>query len=287
MLGASGHAAFDARHFKFSLKPARSVEPVRGPFFYCLGVGVRQNSSCKTVNETRKVAIPSVWSVLYPDKYCTTKSLALDPALRTTGPIFQRSAEKMALDLCDDNGDRTEVNQTSMAYQSMTTAISHLKGCSISEYLGENSYNGDTTVYDWKKQMNRLIPIVMEKGWDLEQATDEALISAAQIQDIRTNFFAQDDLFQDRFQWATCLSKKRLDDDVGEVNVAMKHSSAISKDGSEKLLSSKAQRCLARYYQRDYQILQELLDLNVCKTEQCSSAIQSILDRRRPLLEAS
>jgi hypothetical protein len=48
-------------------------------------------------------------------------------------------------------------------------------------------------------------------------------------------------------------------------------------------LSARGERCVARYYERDYQIIRDL-SLYACKTTTCRTALQSIIRRRAHLL---
>jgi hypothetical protein len=48
-------------------------------------------------------------------------------------------------------------------------------------------------------------------------------------------------------------------------------------------LSARGERCVARYYERDYQIIRDL-SIHACKTATCQAALQSIVRRRAHLL---
>ena len=244
-------------------------------------------------NDTRQIATKSILAVQYPDEYCKLKN-NFDPIYRTTGPLFESSAEKMAQDLCTEDpagtGDTLLINPNSTAYVSMNRRLPHVRGCTLSTYLGEEF--PDT--YNWKDNTDRLIPIVMEKGFDLVEASKDSIYYASKIRNITSNVFQEDELFGIRRHLAMCPREENGNGDKQGSNnnepamIATPskslHTSALSKDGREKYLSERSQRCLATYYQRDYEILQELLDLQVCKSEQCTLAIQSILNRRRNLL---
>ena len=247
--------------------------------------------TCALHNETRTIANPINLAIQYPDKYCkdTKKHNNLSP----TGPLFQSSVEIFVSNLCpssDDHEVGVKVDTTSTAFESMVWRIPHVRDCSLSSYLGETT---TTKTFNWQKQVDNLVPIVMEKGWDLKQAVDESII--ALFYHSSSNLFQQgenDDnewLFTMRQTLATCPVVDNdnnllegVDDDARSQTKL--HTSALSKDGTEKYLSKRSQQCLAKYYQRDYEILQELLDLNACKTEQCVQAIQSILNRRKDVL---
>ena len=247
--------------------------------------------TCALHNETRTIANPINLAIQYPDKYCkdTKKHNNLSP----TGPLFQSSVEIFVSNLCpssDDHEVGVKVDTTSTAFESMAWRIPHVRDCSLSSYLGETT---TTKTFNWQKQVDNLVPIVMEKGWDLKQAVDESII--ALFYHSSSNLFQQgenDDnewLFTMRQTLATCPVVDNdnnllegVDDDARSQTKL--HTSALSKDGTEKYLSKRSQQCLAKYYQRDYEILQELLDLNACKTEQCVLAIQSILNRRKDVL---
>jgi hypothetical protein len=136
----------------------------------------------------------------------------------------------------------------------------------IDQWLGETY----PQVYDWKKHSSRLFPIVSERGFDLTAQEDTAIL---QVADQKPNLFGNAEEFEQRKRKAICY-----------VEPNTHNSSAVM--GSPPQLSRKAQLCLARFYQRDYQLLREVRDL-ACKSYECQLAIQSILDRRAELLSES
>ena len=239
--------------------------------------------TCQTTNETRTKVTGGNLSVLYPDKYCKVKD-HYNPRRRPTGPMFQSSAEKMAQDLCKDDpgtGDLA-VNTDSTAYKVMSRRLPHVRGCTLSSYLGEEF--PDT--YNWKDNTDRLIPVVMEKGYDLVAASKYSILYASKIRNITTNVFYEDLTFPARRTLAMCSGeeKNQKSKPTEQADSPTLHTSALSKDGREKYLSERSKKCLAKFYQRDYEILSEMLELDVCKSEECRLAIQSILKRRQDVL---
>ena len=250
--------------------------------------------------ESRTVADPPILAVRHPDQYCRRRQAwHINSPNSPTGPKFQGIVDKMASDLCTttttDDGERLVVDETSNAYSAMTKSINHLKNCTISSFLGETDNYSE--VYNWKDNTRRLVPVVMEPGWDLEEITHETIFSISNIEKevVASNIFRDDPDFTNRSQLAMCRAPTTSSSQTSHSNnttgaVNFVHSSSFSSSSNgrnnneKKYLSKRSQQCLAKYYQRDYEILQELLDWNACKTEQCVLAIQSILNRRKDLL---
>eukprot|EP00977_Amphora_coffeiformis_P002721 scaffold521_cov167-Amphora_coffeaeformis.AAC.12 len=59
-----------------------------------------------------------------------------------------------------------------------------------------------------------------------------------------------------------------------------------SAESAKKALSLKGERCLEKFYRKDYEILKQLAD-TACKTKSCQSAIHNILERRKGAFEGA
>ena len=60
--------------------------------------------------------------------------------------------------------------------------------------------------------------------------------------------------------------------------VSQKH--VHSSAGTKKNLSLEGEQCLEQFYQKDYEILEAMMD-TACKTHNCRKAIKNILHRRK------
>lgn len=140
----------------------------------------------------------------------------------------------------------------------------------IEHWLGETFY---PRVYDWREHSSRLYPLVSERGYDLIAQEDTAILQVADRTDIHQPLFGDAEDFELRKKKAICY------DDTA---VTHQHNSSAVM-GAPPTLSHKALLCLARFYERDYELLKEVQEL-ACKTDECQLAIQSILTRRADLL---
>ena len=177
--------------------------------------------------------------------------------------------------LCDpDNGFK--LNQT--VIDEDLANMKHMKVDNvIHHWLGEHRKE----LYDWKQLADHLYPLVVERPYDLIRMVDEAIYHMARAtmdQKDSSSRAESSSLVGDlnvlplRQYYASCHLTKE--------DSNMHSSSAVR--GTPKL-SERAQLCLARYYQRDYELLPDLKRL-ACKSDDCRGALQSIIDRRAPLL---
>lgn len=163
---------------------------------------------------------------------------------------YDQNASLLAEDLCSTNETTARI-----ARESLDTIL-HAKD-SISDWL--DFYWNGTKIY----------PLVLEPGAeDLEDQIDNSMLwlhNVSHYQPLKN--------FERRAAFA--MTRGRL------AMPLAKHTSSEAK----KSLTPAAETCLIKFYQKDYQLLKELLD-SACKTNGCRQAIQSILDRRKPALEA-
>jgi hypothetical protein len=83
------------------------------------------------------------------------------------------------------------------------------------------------------------------------------------------------DSFAHRQEWANWHDCERTQPPEGHVHSSGKYAN----------LSELGKKCVARYYKEDYELIQELLEKNVCKSNDCRTGLNNILQRRLPLLE--
>lgn len=164
---------------------------------------------------------------------------------------YDRNASLLAEDLCSTNETTARIARESLG------TILHAKD-SISDWL-DFYWNG-----------TKIFPVVLEPG--AEQLEDQIDNSMLWLHNASGGYQSLEK-FQRRAAWAAGRQKRA-------VGVEM-HTASRAK----KSLTQAAETCLIQFYQKDYQLLKELYD-NACKTSGCRQAIQSILDRRKPLLDA-
>ena len=159
---------------------------------------------------------------------------------------YNQSASMLAEDLCSGNETSARI-----ARESLGTIL-----------------HGQHNIDDWldfKWEGNRIFPVVVERGaQDLEEQID---MSIHWLHNVTS--FQPDDGFARRAAVAKTKSQTKNE-----------HSS----DTAKKSLSLEGEKCLERFYRRDYQILKELLD-TACKTPGCRQAIGNILQRRQRAFE--
>jgi hypothetical protein len=135
--------------------------------------------------------------------------------------------------------------------------------------------HGRLSLTDWvpRRVLSRtdsLIPIVLEKGADIEAQIDDT------VRYVYNNggFEGDPESFAHREEWVhwhNCKMTKPSKDDV--------HST-----GRHVGLSKLGEKCVARYFAKDYKLLKEMLEKKVCKTLDCEIGLKNILRRRQPLL---
>lgn len=117
----------------------------------------------------------------------------------------------------------------------------------------------------WEMVQDLLYPIVMERGFNFIEEVDASFEWAY----TKTPFEPKED-FARRRAFQEKRREKRKKSSV--------YSQHLSGKESQIPLSSLGSSCLRKYFEKDYQQLKEVRD--ICKSEYCSKAIQSILDRR-------
>ena len=155
---------------------------------------------------------------------------------------YNQNASLLAEDLCSTNETTARI-----ARESLRT-IWHAKD-SIEDWL------------DFNWNASRIFVYVVEpNAEDLEEQVDNSMhwfFNVSQYQG--------DEAFARRAAFAQ--NRKQPEG---------KHSS----HSAQKSLSLRGERCLEKFYSKDYQILKELSD-TACKTPGCRNAISSILERRK------
>ena len=200
----------------------------------------------------------------YNDKRRRNKAAAHNPQRYCNRPLhgerkvmeyYHRDASRFAERLCTADATTNQTERT-LAMQNLQS-MEHAKYTLHDHWLNKN-------VVSWSPE--NLFPIVTESNLtDIERQTDQAI----QWLHDRTHFESSSD-FRQRARYA---QQRRVAGDVS------RHSSR----GYQKKLTAAAERCLARYFHKDYELLRELERL-ACKTDDCHHGLQSILTRRAALL---
>ena len=201
--------------------------------------------------------------------------------------------------LCENNNENEndssffKLNQTVIDQE--FTQLKHLRADNfIHRWLGEHRTHV-YPYYDWRSSLGStyLYPLVVEKPYDLIQAIDEFIYYLGRVTLLEDDDDSSDILWSSylgnltllplRQYHAECFHRPSDGDDTEEENDDSKNRHSSTAVRGRPTLSERAQLCLARYYQRDYELLPDLLRL-ACKTDDCRGALQSIIDRRAPLL---
>jgi len=159
---------------------------------------------------------------------------------------YRLNASLLAEDLCSVDAEKA------------STAVASLNT------IGHAQYN----INDWLKfnwHADRLYPLVIEGG------NFEAQVDMAVHWLYHQEKFENSSMFENRVRY---VSQEHL------VISNLRHSSGSSK----MRLSNNGEQCLERYYRKDYELLQKLLD-TACKSKACHNGIKSILDRRKRTFE--
>jgi hypothetical protein len=142
---------------------------------------------------------------------------------------------------------------------------------------GGGANHGRFSILDWLprsimlNRTNALIPIVLEKGVDFEAQID------ATVRYVYDNvgFEGDPESFAHREEWVGWHNCKMTKPGEGLVHSTGNHSG----------LSKLGEKCMARYFADDYKLIKDMLDMNVCKTDDCRIGLKNILKRRLPLLQ--
>jgi hypothetical protein len=170
---------------------------------------------------------------------------------------YHKNVNSLAESLCDDEA-RTDLRQ-----------IEHMD-C-LQDWLPHH----------WTLQMDRIFPIVLERGFDFGAQVDSSLRWVNNLMG-----FENSSQFERREAFAHGQECKKLNESASRLAIetmSKQHSSTINNDDQKPKLSIRGEVCLAQYYARDYKIIGLMQD-KVCKTKECRKAIQSILNRRSRLL---
>ena len=126
--------------------------------------------------------------------------------------------------------------------------------------------------FDWTNRSEMIYPIVMEKPFDLDEQLD---VFVEWLQE-KTHFDSEEGFRtrQNYTKWKDCQGAEDSEMDKH-------HSSGASYEDKNTLDIVN----LARYFKKDYEILEQLKNL-ACKTDDCVEGIQSILDRRAKVLNS-
>lgn len=125
---------------------------------------------------------------------------------------------------------------------------------------------------DWKSIQSQIYPLIQEQGADFNKQIDDAIFWLH-----NETQFESEEKFQQRANEALRFETEiRMTEDSTSSH---RHSS-----GEHPPLSRNAERCLAKLFEEDYRLMSELLEGGVCKNNECSAGLSSILDRRSALL---
>jgi hypothetical protein len=127
---------------------------------------------------------------------------------------------------------------------------------------------------DWRNFHPKLFPIIQDGSVDFDQQVDDAMVWLYN----ETRFERQED-FDVRANKALQFQTELSEYEETAAAIDHRHSSGVHPK-----LTKDAERCLARRFQDEYQILKEMVDKKVCKTHACSLGLSSILQQRLELL---
>lgn len=192
-------------------------------------------------------------SFLRPRKWCED-NLDSSQEKKIVFDKYKENVNKLAESLCDVEKNPEILNDMKQ--------IRHLTDRMV-----------DFLPLDWSENPNvyeNLIPIILEPGFDFQQMSDEAISYGLK----KFNILSENEV-RDRKKYVDCL------DNSPDLNNIHKHSTARSDMvfRNFKLVSAKGIKCAVNYFKRDYDFLEQLL-YKGCKSGECVSAIESILERR-------
>jgi Sulfotransferase family len=234
---------------------------------------------------------------------------------------YQQSANRLAESLCRHDNNEIDNNTTvssssSVEAQGHVGMIVHMKH-SIRDWLVAANNNDDDDD-DWDDDANRtkveprtsarssggmsrkrrvfrsIRPIVLEPNFDLEEQIDDALRAIAARAQTETSCphrrprprrqpkkgsAAQDEEQQQQYTNSRRASTRN------HPFTRRRHVHS-SLQNSNDVLSEKGTRCVAQFYRKDYEIIRQLSHSSIC-AETCRMALESIWNRRSPLLSIS
>ena len=103
-----------------------------------------------------------VLSFIHPEKFCQHAPREETEVLFTK---YMKNVSSLAEALCNDHDDDDDDDQLSNSVQADIHKIGHAQ-FSLADWLGK---------FDWKKNIPRIVPVVLEKGFDFNQQIDDAL----------------------------------------------------------------------------------------------------------------
>lgn len=208
---------------------------------------------------------------------------------------YHRNVSALAEALCNngsDNDDNTFTIQEDVKHDIKT--IMHAQH-TLEDWL--------TNKFDWWDYTRNIIPVVLEKGFDLYQQTDDGILYLLNDIDMNlltttmtttntsaTTITTTTDGIEERSLKDYIPPNKNTNNRLTEMTHSSKwnnnnnNSSSSNNFGEQIPLSKLGEQCLGRYFRRDYELISNLIKKNVCKNDTCRNALQSILDRRSDIL---
>jgi len=171
---------------------------------------------------------------------------------------YKQDVSKLAEALCSRNEEEKRQAEEDVA------SIGHMQH-SIMDWLGND------------KNLNKVIPVVLDEHVDFNKQIDEAIQYAQQ-----QYHFEDSSNFQKRKEMVLAKDAQEKDERLKDYVKSLTHSSSRIKQHS---LSQSGKKCLASYYAKDYSLIQTL-KMKSCKTINCRQALQSILDKHMRLLKS-
>jgi hypothetical protein len=209
-------------------------------------------------------------AVKYPNEWCKPRN----EREQEKYDRYDSNPKLLVQQLCyRDSDGNLQLNKTSPAFQDMDN-IRHLKRGHIEDWLGDSMQN---KYYDWRTNVNRLYPVVLEKGFDLPFLVHEAISrSYHEFPEAYNNESAT--TFEKRQERALCASTA-VDEETKATNQHTSGGGSFIKYS----LSLEEEQCAALFYQTDYKLIRELRE-KACKSRTCINALTSILDRRASMI---
>ena len=160
-----------------------------------------------------------------------------------------------------------------------------------------------TNKFDWWDYTRNIIPVVLEKDFDLYQQIDDGILYILNDIDMNlltttmtttntsaTTITTTTDGIEERSLKDYIPPNKNTNNSPTEWTHSSKlnnnnNNSSSNNNFLEQIpLSKLGEQCLGRYFRRDYELIFNLITKNVCKNDTCRNALQSILDRRSDIL---
>ena len=241
-------------------------------------------------NETRNVTNPDLGlsmslAVKYPTQWCKPPA----EGEREMYQVYDNNPKVLLQRLCGlsnpDNDDDMPAKEMSIDTSSQALVdinrIRHIKDSRIVDWVGDSL---NRTYFDWRANVDRFFPIVLEKEYDLPTMVNEAIVESYST---LPKAYGDEPLDEFRQRQASVLCKKtNNEDETVEISQHTSSQQGAGHKGVEKVaLNRQEEQCLALYYKDDYMILDELRN-KACKSKMCRQAIGSILQRRAGYIDA-